>query len=368
MTHIAMILPTLDAIGGAERQVMLLAIELAARGYQVTVITLAGKPNASTRELETSRVAWLSLEMRKAWIDPRGWRRYRMWAAAHQPGIIHTHLPHATWFARCIRHLSPVRVQIDTIHTSHPGGLFRRLTYRVTHQFTNSVTCVSAAVARHAEAARLAPRRDLTVLPNGVPLPDLAPLRHPAESAVFHWLAVGRLAPVKDHPTLLRAFAMLPGEPRLTIAGSGPEEQSLRRLAIQLGIDKRVHFVGFQPDIQPFLAAADAFVLSSRWEGLPVSVLEAAAAGLPAVVTEGAGTREAILPNQTAILAPVGNPKVLAATMAEIMTMTPRQRAEMGARAHRFVEERFSLPAIVTRWEKLYEQLLAKHPAPRTRS
>jgi glycosyltransferase involved in cell wall biosynthesis len=364
MTRIAMMIPTLDAIGGAERQVMLLAMELAACGQQVSVLSLSGSANASTRELEAAGVSWLSLEMRKAWIDPRGWQRYRIWVAAHQPDIIHTHLPHATWFARCIRLLAPVRVQIDTIHTTHTGSRSRRLIYRITHSLTSQVTCVSAAVARNAETGGLAPRQQLTILPNGVLLKAASPTGIRRESTTFRWLAVGRLARVKDYPTLLRAFATLPAEPSLTIAGAGPEDRPLRQLAAKLGIETRVHFAGFRSDIQPLLADADAFVLSSLWEGLPVSVLEAAAASLPAVVTDGAGTREAILPNETGLIAPVGNPIALAASMSEIMTMTPRQRLEMGSRARRFVDERFSLPAVVDRWQELYSQLLASHSHP----
>lgn len=364
MTHIAMILPSLEAIGGAERQAVLLAKALAARGMQVTVICLAGEPNATTRELEASRVGWLSLGMRKAWVDPRGWLRYLDWAAANSPQIVHTHLPHATWFARCIRLFSPVRVQIDTIHTSHTGGALRRLTYRLTHRLTSRVTCVSAAVAAAASSAHLASPKDMEVLPNGVLLPQLPAFGDPAPSASFLWLAVGRLAQVKDYPTLLRAFARLPSGPRLTIAGSGPAKQSLLRLATELGIASRVHFAGFQPDIQPFLLAADAFVLSSLWEGLPVSVLEASAAALPCVVTDGPGSREAILSGETGILSPVGDPAALAAAMSEIMTMPLWQRRDMGLRARKFVEERYSLPAIVDRWQQLYSQLLTAHPRP----
>jgi glycosyltransferase involved in cell wall biosynthesis len=289
--------------------------------------------------------------------------RYLDWAAANSPQIIHTHLPHATWFARCIRLISPVRVQIDTLHTTHAGGTARRLTYRLTHRLTSRITCVSAAVLKSAISARLAPLKDMEVVPNGVVLLPLPAPGDPAPSAVFLWLAIGRLAPVKDYPTLLHAFARLPAEPRLTIAGSGPDEQPLRRLAAELGVASRVHFAGFQADIQPFLLAADGFVLSSLWEGLPVSVLEASASALPCVVTDGPGTREAILPSETGILAPVGDPAALAAAMSEIMTMTPWQRREMGLRARKFVEERYSLPAIADRWQEHYSRLLAGHPS-----
>lgn len=361
MTHtrprIAMVIPTIEKIGGAERQLLLLAKELSARGWQVTIVALSGD---ASNELE--EVGYLSLQMRKAWIDPRGWLRYLAWAAENKPGIVHAHLPHAIWFARCVRLLAPVRVHLDTIHTSNPGNRPRRLACRLTNGLTNCVTCVSAAVADAALAAGIALRENLAILPNGVAIPSTPsshPLRIPSK---FQWLAVGRLAPVKDYPTLFRAFATLPGQPNLQIAGEGPEEHSLRKLAAELKIENRIQFTGFHRNIQPLLSTANGFVLSSLWEGLPMSVLEASATGLPVVATNGPGTRETIQPGLTGLIVRVGDATALAQAMAEVMAMQPDQRNQMGANGRKFVEAHFSLPNIVSQWEQLYSRLLAEHP------
>jgi len=363
--HIAMVIPTVDAIGGAERQVILLARELAKRGNRVTIVALSGSGTEVQEEISPDGVAYLSLGMRKAWIDPRGWLRYLAWSRQNRPDVVHTHLPHATWFARWIRLLAAVRIQIDTIHTSHTGGRARQIGYRLSGFLSNRVTCVSSSVADAAAQVRMASRRNLSVLPNGVELPNLISIsKGPQAVRPFRWIAVGRLAPVKDYPTLLRAFAMLGGEPQLEIVGSGPEEAHLRVLAEELGIANRVCFAGFQREIQPRLAAADAFVLASLWEGLPVGVLEASAAALPVVATDGPGTRETMLPGETGILVPVGDTAALAQAMAAIMALTLDQRRAMGRRGRLFVEERFSLPAVVDRWEDLYADLLQSHPRP----
>ena len=367
MTHIAMVIPTIEEIGGAERQLLLLAKELSARGWQVTVVALSGAAGASANELAAANVGYLSLEMRKAWIDPRGWRRYLAWAARSKPDIVHDHLPHATWFARCVRLLAPVRVLVDTLHTSDPGTPALQRAYRLTNRLTNRITCVSTSVASAAGAAGIAPRENLTILLNGVAIPCLPSRRPRSSGSPFRWLAVGRLARVKDYPTLLRAFAALPGQPTLQIAGSGPEEESLRKLAAELNLQNRVEFAGFHRDIQPLLANADAFVLSSLWEGLPISVLEAAAHGLPAVVTDGPGTRETIQPGTTGLIVPVGDAAALARAMAEVMAMPPDQRDQMGVNARQFVEANFALSQIVDRWEQLYTQLLRMHLHPSRR-
>jgi glycosyltransferase involved in cell wall biosynthesis len=362
-----MVIPTIEEIGGAERQLLLLAKELSARGWRVTVVALSGTAGAAATELAAAGVGYLSLEMRKAWIDPRGWRRYLAWAARNKPDIVHAHLPHATWFARCVRLLAPVRALVDTLHTSNPGSPARQRAYRLTNRLTNRITCVSASVASAAGAAGIAPRENLTILPNAVAIPDLPPCCPQSPGSPFRWLAVGRLASVKDYPTLLHAFAALPGQPTLQIAGSGPEEESLRKLTAELNLQNRLHFAGFHRDIQPLLAQADAFVLSSLWEGLPISVLEAAAHGLPAVVTDGPGTRETIQPDATGLIVPVGDAAALTRAMTQLMAMSPDLRNQMGVNARQFVEANFALPHIADQWEQLYIQLLGKHLRPSRR-
>jgi len=363
LKRLALLIPTIDQIGGAERQVLLLAKEFAARGWQVTLIALSGSGLSEAQDLASANVEFFSLRMRKAWIDPRGWLRYLTWYRRHQPAILHAHLPHATWFGRCSRLIAPVRVVVDTIHTSkttsNSGGPARRLGYKLTHWLTNHVTGVSQSVAEAVLTAGMAPCEQLTTIPNGVILP---PSRSNSPGPTFRWVAIGRLAPVKDYPTLLRAFAVLPSESTLQVLGTGPDEQSLRALAAQLKIENRVQFTGFQADVQPQLAAADAFVLSSLWEGLPISVLEASAACLPVVATDAAGTREAILPGESGLLVPVANSTALAEAMTKIMAMPRVQRQQMGAKGRQFVEHTYALSKVVDRWEQLYCQLLHDHP------
>jgi len=368
--HIAMLIPTIGAIGGAERQVILLAKELAVRGNRVTIIALSGTGLAVGDELAQAGVAYLSLGMRKAWVDPRGWLRYLRWVGRNRPDILHSHLPHATWFARWVRLFAPVRVEIDTLHTSRAGRQMQRLSYRVSAFLNNVVTCVSASVADSAAGAGIALRQHLKIVPNGVALPGQEPESDPMPNSPaepFQWIAVGRLAPVKDYPTLLRAFSNLAGAPRLQIVGSGSEESNLRSLATQLKIGSRVHFAGFRGDVYPLLRAADGFALSSRWEGLPVGVLEAAACGLPVVATDGPGTREAMLPGASGLLVPINDSAALAEAMAAVMAMSSEARRAMGHCGRQFVEEHFSLACVVNRWEHLYAELLQTHPRPSRR-
>jgi len=372
MKRIAMLIPTIDQIGGAERQLLLLAKGLSARGWRVTVIALSGTGGPSATDLALAGVGYLSLGMTKAWIDPRGWLRYLAWFHQNQPEAAHAHLPHATWFARWVRLLAPVPVLVDTLHTSKRGTLGKRIAYSTSSWLTDRVTCVSEAVAKTAIASGFANTHTISTIPNGIEvLPreisptDRLKYSYPCKSSDFGWIAVGRLAPVKDYPTLLKAFAQIPVHARLTIAGTGPDELALKRLAIDLGIAERVNFAGFQQSIQPLLQNSDAFVLSSLLEGLPMGVLEASAAGLPVVATDGPGTSEAMVPGLTGFLVPTGDANALAAAMMRVMTMSNADRQAMGARGRELIQRRFSLQVVLDQWEALYADLLANRLRPK---
>jgi glycosyltransferase involved in cell wall biosynthesis len=133
----------------------------------------------------------------------------------------------------------------------------------------------------------------------------------------------------------------------------------------RLGLERRVRFLGFEPNVQRWMQAADGFVLSSRYEGLPMVLLEAGACGVPAVATDVPGTREAIVNEETGWLAPAGDADALARAMAKLMRTPIEERRAMGERARRMVRERFSLETVLDRWEQLYAELLGRKSARR---
>jgi glycosyltransferase involved in cell wall biosynthesis len=368
--HIAYLIPTLDRIGGAERQLILLATGMARRGWRVTVIALSGSGGHAADELSANDVSFISLQMRRGLLDPRGWNRLRRWIAAAQPEILHAHLPHAALLARAIRIVTPIRVVIDTIHSPATGSLARRIGYRLTSYLPNLVTAVSRSAARPWLGAHAVGSRELIVIQNGIDTEYWKPsskhannLQSPTTDSEFHWLAVGRLDPVKDHVTLLRAFASLPSSARLTILGSGPLERPLRSQAAHLRIDERLRFLGFQSDVRSYLQQANAFVLSSRWEGLPIALMEACSCELPSVFTETAGSRE-LLPDSPLPVAPVGDPAALAQAMKTLMNLPASKRRELGHDARQQIVARHDQQSVINRLEILYCHLLSENTQP----
>jgi glycosyltransferase involved in cell wall biosynthesis len=310
--------------------------------------------------------------MRKGLADPRGWIRFHRWLRQEKPDVVHAHLPHATWLARWSRLAAPSRVLVDTLHSSSTGTLGWRLGYRWSGWLTDKVTAVSQAVAEAYFFAGMTSADKLAVLPNGVDVevwrPDsavrTAMRRELGLEDEFLWFAAGRLDAVKDYPALLSAMVHVPKTARLVIAGSGSLQSELQRLSTRLGLDGRVRFLGFEPDVRRWMRAADGFVLSSLREGLPMGLLEASACALPAVATDVPGTREVIVDGKTGRLALAGDAAALGEAMTRMMRTPPEERRTMGERARQHVMDRFSLKAVLDLWESQYGELLKRNPKP----
>ncbi|MCL4835107.1 MAG: glycosyltransferase family 4 protein [Caldilineaceae bacterium] len=174
--------------------------------------------------------------------------------------------------------------------------------------------------------------------------------------------SVGRLTTQKGYRFLLQAFpAVLAQCPTayLLIAGGGELKAELEAEARLLGIAERVRIPGPLSGIERVYAALDLFVSSSLWEGLPTVVLEAMAAGLPVVATAVSGNTELVLPGQTGLLVPPGEPTALAEAIVHLLTQ-PEQAAQYSARARQLIVPNFDIEQIARQHEELYRQLLAE--------
>lgn len=174
-----------------------------------------------------------------------------------------------------------------------------------------------------------------------------------------HYLAIGRLSGQKNFINLLRAFAVLPAEARLTIVGEGPDRARLERLAGELGIAGRLAMPG-HTDPAPHLAAASALVLSSDYEGVPAVVIEALAAGLPIASTDCSVSMGSLLGyGQFGKLAPPRNAQRLAEAMEAVLAIA------FDPAAARASVEKFRVAAAATRYRALFAALATAGSSPR---
>jgi glycosyltransferase involved in cell wall biosynthesis len=174
-------------------------------------------------------------------------------------------------------------------------------------------------------------------------------------------LFVGRLSPEKDVGTLINAAAIVAARIpsfQLLIAGSGPCAGELSQLAESLGLSRNIRFLGAVRDVPTLLRSASLFVLPSLTEGMPVTVLEAMACGLPVVATRVGGTPEAVEDSRSGLLVPPGNPSQLADSILKLLS-NPAAAREMGVQGHRRVAELFDIRTMVARYEAEYHGILS---------
>jgi N-acetyl-alpha-D-glucosaminyl L-malate synthase BshA len=176
----------------------------------------------------------------------------------------------------------------------------------------------------------------------------------------FVIIQVARLDPLKDHLTAVRTMhRVIQSVPaaRLLIVGAGPEEAKIRAEVQRLGLDNQVRLLGLRHDIPRLLAAADTFLLTSISEGIPLTVIEAMAAGLPVVSTDVGGIGEIVEHNATGYLAPAGDHAALADALVNIVASSDR-RARFATVGQRRAAERFSESQMMDAYHRLYDEIL----------
>ncbi|MEO8497906.1 MAG: glycosyltransferase, partial [Planctomycetota bacterium] len=206
------------------------------------------------------------------------------------------------------------------------------------------------------------PRSKLVVIPNGVELTpvqcDTTRIRAELGIAIERriLLGVGRLHRQKGFDWLLELapelFKRLP-EHDLVIAGDGPERKSLGELAMRLGVQDRVHFAGWRPDVPQLMKAAEIFLLPSRWEGMPNALIEAMGSGLPVVAAAVEGVNEVLGPLAAAQEVSLGEANSFIEAICRIATNRD-ERERLGNENCERVAAEFSLSAMISKYEELY--------------
>jgi len=237
-----------------------------------------------------------------------------------RPDVVHCHNATAAIFAALPARLAGVKTVIVTRHglVKPPYQLRRELKFALASRWCDWIVGVCESTRTNLQAAPFAARERIIHIYNGAWPADVRAIPRPKKG--FTLLYVGRLAPLKDHATLLRAVAITRThhpDVQLWIVGDGPQEFSLRKLTDELGLNECVIFFGEQADVSPFMLAADLFVSSSVTEGLPVSLLEAMSVGLPAVVTDVGGMGEIARLSGAVTLVPSSDPEGMARALCD---------------------------------------------------
>src|SRR6266536_2128589 len=292
---------------------------------------------------------------------------------AERPAVFHAHMnsPFACKDSLIAAVLARIPAVIATAHLfgELPVSHFAYAQQRFLAAGVDRYLAVSHEVARRLHQAFHIPTRKITVVHNGIPLPTIDV---PANTALRRtWmrgtdraivLVTARLDKQKGHRYLLHAASLVP-KAVFVLVGDGPERASLEAQARALGLSDRVTFLGYRDDVGDLLTTCDLFVLPSLFEGLPLSVLEAMAAGKAVVATAIGGTDEAVDQGHTGLLVPPGDPVALAAAIEKVLS-NPKLARRLAAAGKARVHEHFSADVMIQKVTNIYEEILFSHEAP----
>ncbi len=351
-------------IGGAEKMVVDLSQALAAEGHTVTVACLR-RAGPLARHLEQSRIEVLEL------CKPEGFRlETARKLASHLKvraiEVVHTHNPLVHHYGVFSARLARVPVTVTTVHG--PANIQARtpstLLFELSCLWSDRVVSCCGTVEQHLKNATMIAGRRSVVIRNGIPLDAFDRTACKEPNSVFTFGAVGRLVPVKDHLTLLEAFARVrKSQPhcRLEILGDGPLRGELESRVQALRMADSVRLLGDGLQVPAFLSDIDAFVLSSVSEGLPLTVLEAMGAGRPIVATAVGAIPELLEAAQCGWLAKPQDPEELAAALLAAAA-APDLRAR-GERGRAYVRRAYSVAGMAAEYEALFLRLLDRRAA-----
>ncbi len=357
--------------GGAERLVVNLLRYHDRSKYQPVCICL-GNPVGSHYEAIVRKLEIPLYFLGKG--DKADWGVYKKLErlfAEYRPTVVHTHLLGLNYaYLAMLKHRTPVRVH--TLHSlAHKeiGNRIARIVRTLAFRYRiGGVVPVAIAdeVARTVE--QVYGYKNPPVIPNGIPVDEYAPnpekraqfrAAHGVEPEAVVIVHVGRFVELKNHALLLQAFAQLKSTHPLYLwlVGDGELRPAMEQRARELGIAERVRFWGVRSDVADILNAADIFTLPSKYEGNPMAVMEAMAAGLPVVASHVGGIPELVEDEHQGLLVPADDQPCLVQGLQALID-NPTKRYQLGKSAVERARKKFDIRQTVQAYEKLYEMEL----------
>jgi len=345
--------------GGAERLLLDLARGLDSEHFEVKVATVvAGGPLE-----EEFRAAGVPVRIfkKKSRIGFGVIWKIRKYLRVEAPDIVHTHLFGGDTWGRFAAILARVPVIISTEHnTNLDEGWAKRKVKKFLSFFTKKIIAISEAVQNYSIVRDRISAKKIVVIRNGINLEKFSSLPEKKFGDPPVIGVVGRLEEQKGHKYLFEALNLIKTIPWiLWVVGDGSLKNDLEHLAKDLNLRERIIFLGARRNVPEILSKIDIVVMPSLWEGLGIAVLEAAAAGKPIVASRVGGIPEIISDGETGILVEPGNVKSLADGLEHVL-LGKIDAKDMGARARKMVEEKFSVEKMIQEYEELYTELVIK--------
>ena len=351
-------------LGGGERIALRLASLLPGYGYRVSILTFFVHAESRVQSLASCPLYVLPLGRTYDWTALKAALRLRRFVRDQKVRIVQTFFESSDiWAGTVTRLFSDTRL----IWSRRDLGILRarkhRTAYRALAGLPDAVFAVSDEVRNYCiQTDRIRPQKVHTIY-NGLDLPPFAPMEKSMDRPLI--VTVGNIRRVKGHDVLAQAAAIVLQsfpEARFSIAGEVLEQDyfgELQELIGKLGLSGKLHFPGNVTDLYSYLSAADIFVLPSRSEGFSNALIEAMAAGLPAVATDVGGNAEAISEGVNGFLVPPEDPEQLAEAIMKLIA-NPQLAKNMGQSGRSTVLDRFSTESMMRKTVDVYGQLLSR--------
>jgi len=348
-------------VGGAEVLVSQMCRSQRARGDEPSIYAIATL-GALGEQMRREGFA-VHTHLGRSFID--GLRNLHNVFREVRPDVVHLHNPTPTIYGAPAARLAGVRRVLTTRHSlvAKPRSAMVELKYAAAAVFCDQVVGIcDATVANLKSMHGIAPRKIVRVYNGVLPLARVSESDRPAKEG-FTLLFVGRLEPVKNHVLLLHAFAAAHARDsrlRLWMVGDGSERARLEDLAATLGASSSITFWGQQLDVAPFYSAADLFVMSSRSEGLPMSLLQALSVGLPSLVTDVGGMAEVVRFADAGITVPLGDPGRMAGAILNLASHEDARLA-YARNAEKTFAAHFTLERMMSVYQSVYDGTHGSH-------
>ncbi|BCS33188.1 hypothetical protein TBR22_A24150 [Luteitalea sp. TBR-22] len=347
--------------GGMEYGLIKIVNGLVGSGVESTICSTT-TANPTMRALLHPSVGLIELTRRPG-NDPRlVWQLYRTFRR-ERPDIVHTHAWGTLVEGFVAARLARVPVVMHGEHGTLQLGASQVRVQRWIWPRVDVLLSVSSRLAERMAATVGIPLERVTVVRNGV---DLSRFGTTPRAAARHALGVpddlvlighaGRLVPVKDQAGLVEAAARLKAQGlafRVVIAGDGPLRPDLEAQIAALEVGECVHLLGHQADVERLFAALDVYVLCSRSEGMPNTILEAMASGVAVVSTRVGGADELVVDGETGCLVPPAQPAALADAIGRLVS-DASARERMGRMGRQRATTTFGLPTMIAGYEAVY--------------
>jgi len=231
---------------------------------------------------------------------------------------------------------------------------------RIAARWAQKIICVSEFDRQLALKLHVCKERKLITIHNGIPIISKTLLARTENDSPVRIIMVARFSEPKDQHLLLTAISQIQTNTafEVILVGDGPLLKQCQEMVDGLGITDKVKFLGARADVPEQLARSHIFVLTSKWEGFPLTILEAMRAGLPVIASDVGGIRESVLEGETGFLIPRGDLETLESRLLELIE-DPELRTRMGSKGHdRFVQH-FTFELMAQKTEAVYREILS---------